>query len=75
MLSERLATVAEWFEQYRESGLEMEPIGVVMTAGLLRDMADDAAILEQNTRPINPMGGTGPTPIPEDGNVVAGPGR
>jgi len=53
----------------------MEPIGVVMTAGLLRDMADDAAILEQNTRPINPMGGTGPTPIPEDGNVVAGPGR
>jgi len=45
-------------------------MGVVLMMARIQDMADDAAILEQNTRPILPMGGTGPLPIPEGDNLV-----
>jgi len=70
MLSKDLAALAAHFGKYRETGLELEPMGVVLMMARIQDMADDAAILEQNTRPILPMGGTGPLPIPEGDNLV-----
>jgi|GEM_PF-5450421 len=70
MLSERLASLAARLDDYREDGMELSPIGVAAVHALLADLADDAAILEQNTRPVAPMGGMGPMPIPEGENVV-----
>jgi len=68
MLRERLASLATRCAEYQEDGLELNPLGVAAVTSLLQDMADDAAILERNSRPLE--GGTAPYKIPEGSNIV-----